>query len=91
MAMRAAEVQAVVRLQLGRELGRENELHDQGQTRELLLHALDIAAHGFYASGGGAGFAIRDAISAAVQEGTNQLGGLPRVEAGLLQLFAQVG
>ena len=66
-------------------------LHHQRETAELLLEALDVAAHGLNARRGGADLRMANAISSPAQKGTDQLGGLPRVKTGPAQLLAKAG
>ena len=65
------------------------ELHDEGELFELFLHALEGAADGLDARGGTARGDAGDAVSAAIEEGADEFGGLPGVEAGLHKFVAQ--
>ena len=74
-----------------REALHRRALHDEREAAELLLHGLEAAANGFDSGRGGPGIGARDAVASATKKGADELCGLPGVESGLPEVFAEVG
>jgi hypothetical protein len=74
---------------LGLEQNRVVKLHDLRDLLELFLQAWQRAGDRLHPECGGAGVLCGDAVAASSKETTDQIGGLPGVEARLHQVFAQ--
>jgi hypothetical protein len=66
-----------------------NDLHVESDFFEFFLHALNRTGEGIDPCRGAAKVVAGDAVSATGQEGADELGGLPCVEASLLKLLAE--
>jgi hypothetical protein len=65
-------------------------LHNESQILQLFLHAIEIAADSFQAHDGAAGVFSADSIAAPGQEAAKNLGGLPGIDARLMQFIVKV-
>src|SRR5258708_4585634 len=70
-------------------ISNERYLHHQGELLELFLHALDRAAYGLDARGGIACLVAGDSVAAAGEEGADEVGSLPGIQAGAHELLAK--